>query len=174
VRIGEKSSFTGAGSSELRFRLPTAGLEEAMVALDSLGGHVTSQEVDLSTASHQATSVQTGVNDLSSCLDRVSGVMDTDLATAKARLAACQNAASAVGHQIDGATGNVDESELDVRIHPNEESNPVLVAAVVLLIIAAGGLSVMVWRSTRTRSDVDLRDLDDFGHFDDDPFLRRN
>ncbi|HKY15398.1 MAG TPA: hypothetical protein VJM33_10785 [Microthrixaceae bacterium] len=174
VRIGEKSSFTGSGSSELRFRIPTARLEEAMVALDSLGGNVTSQEVDLGETTDRASSVESGVDNLGGCLDDVDAALSSGIDAARARLAFCQASADEVGREIDGASVDVDESELDVRIHPIGGSNPVLMFAVALLLIAAVGLSVMVWRSTRERSDVDLRDIEEFESYDDDPFLRRN
>jgi hypothetical protein len=173
IRIGETTSFTGAGASELRFRIPTTRLEEAMVALDSLGGNVTSQSLDLSGLADRATTVESGVADLQTCLDGVAGALRVNPADATERLASCQTTASRVGNEIDGASLSVDESELEVRIAPSTSSNPVLVAAILLLLAAAVGLSVMVWRAAKAKGEVDLRDIDDFGQFDD-PFLRRN
>ena len=50
-----------------------------------------------------------------------------------------------------------------------------MVAAILVLLLAAVGLTVMVWRSSRLNPELDLRDIGgDFPNFDDDAFLRRN
>jgi hypothetical protein len=174
VRIGERSSFTGTGESELRFRLPTARIEDALIALDALGGTVTSQEIDLSGSSETAQSVGRGLDDVQSCLSDLPGVLDAGAEATSSQIATCQATLDRVSQQVDGATIDVDTSELEVRISPEGGSNPLLVAAIFVLLVAAVGLTVMVWRSSRLRPELDLRDIGDLPNFDDDAFLRRN
>jgi hypothetical protein len=174
TRIGERSSFSGTGSSELNFRMPTARLEEALIALDSLGGTVTDQEIDISDSSDQAESVGRGIDDIQSCLDGLSGAAGDGAAALNERIATCQGTADRVAGQMDGATVDVAQSELQVRISPSDSSNPLLVAAIFVLLLAAVGLTIMVWRSSRLHPELDLRDMGDFPNYDDDAFLRRN
>ena len=90
------------------------------------------------------------------------------------RIATCQEIADGVATQMDGSTVDVAKSELEVRISPSDGSNPLLVAAIFILLLAAVGLTVMVWRSSRLNPELDLRDMGDFPNYDDDAFLRRN
>ncbi len=165
VRVGEDSSFTGSGSSDLRFSLPTARLEDALDALGSLGGRVTDQQVDLSGSTTDARSVQTGLDRAKRCIDGVSS-------TAGAK--ECLASVDQVSQQFDQSSVNLANSQLQVRIHAAEHSNPILVIAIVVLLLAAGGLTVMVWRSSRAATEVDLRGVGEFQDFDGEGFMRRN
>jgi hypothetical protein len=79
-----------------------------------------------------------------------------------------------VSQQFDQASVNLANSQLQVRIHPAEHSNPILVTAIIVLLLAAGGLTVMVWRSSRATTEVDLRGVGEFQDFDGEGFMRRN
>jgi hypothetical protein len=166
-RTGEETSFAGRGSSTLTFSVPTARLEETLEALGSLGGTVTDQEVDLSSASDEAKSMSDRLDDVSSCLESA-GSSAQALAQCRADLA------TATG-RFDSAGVDLERSELVVDIKASGVSNPALVVAVVLLIGAAVGGGVLIWRVARPsgRPDVDLREYDEFDG-DDDLHLRRN
>jgi hypothetical protein len=166
-RTAEETSFGGRGSSKLTFAVPTARLEDALDALGKLGGTVTDQEVDLASASDQAQSMSDQLDDVASCLSSAGG--------SSSAVARCRD-------DLDAATGRFQSAELDlerielvVDIHPTGVSNPALVVAVVLLIAAACGGAVLIWRTARpSRSEeVDLREYDEFDG-DDDLHLRRN
>jgi hypothetical protein len=172
VRVGEDSSFTGTGSSDLRFSIPTARLEDALDALGSLGGRVTDQQVNLSGSTTDAQSVQNGLDKAKQCIDGVSATARAS--TVSAQVDQCLASVDQVSQQFDQASVNLANSQLQVRIHPAEHSNPILVTAIVVLLLAAGGLTVMVWRSSRATTEVDLRGVSEYQDFDGEGFLRRN
>jgi hypothetical protein len=172
VRVGEDSSFTGSGSSDLRFSIPTAHLEDALDALGSLGGRVTDQQVDLSGSASDARSVQTGLDRTKQCIDDVS--TSAGSSAVSAQINQCLASVDQVSQQFDQSSVDLANSQLQVRIHPAEHSNPILVTAIVVLLLAAGGLTVMVWRSSRASTEVDLRGVGEFQDFDGEGFMRRN
>jgi hypothetical protein len=172
VRVGEDSTFTGSGSSELRFSIPTAHLEDALDALGSLGGRVTDQQVDLSGSTTDARSVQSGLDRAKRCIDGVSASGGSS--SVSAQVDECLASVDQVSQQFDQASVDLATSQLQVRIHPAEHSNPLLVTAIIVLLLAAGGLTVMVWRSSRQAEEVDLRALGEFPDFDGEGFMRRN
>jgi len=164
VRVGEETSYDGRGSSTLRFDLPTARLEEALRALDGLGATVTSQRVDLSSATDEAKDVGTRLGDISGCLQRVGS---------ETTAASCREVLDAVRRRLDTSSIDVERSRLTVVISPSGVSNPALLIAVALLCCAAIGLGVLLWRSTRRPPDVDLTQFPDLGS-DEELHLRRN
>jgi hypothetical protein len=171
VRVGEQTSYTGSGSSTLTFRVPTERLEEALVGLDTLGGVVTGQSVDIGDLTDEATSLDRNLSSLQRCLSSVSGAL-TAGSDAANQLAQCRET-------LDSATGTFEsaisqhQSELEVRVSPSSGANPLLVTAIVVLLAAAAGLSVLVWRTAKLRSEVDLTEQELFD-FDDEGYLRRN
>jgi hypothetical protein len=171
VRVGENSSFTGTGSSDLRFSLPTARLEDALAALGTLGGQITDQQVDLAGSSDDARSVQNDLQNARNCIDGISG--SGGGAAVSDQVNQCLGRVDRVSQQLDQSSVNLATSQLQVKIHPADHSNPLLVAAIVILLLAATGLTVMVWRSSRQSIDVDLRD-DELADFHGEGFLRRN
>ena len=171
VRVSEHTSFDGRGSSELTFDVPTAKLEAALGALDGLGGTVTDQQVDLSQATDQAKDVTSRLGDLEGCLSKVSDA--SSVSSGRSALSTCQSDLSAVTSKMDSATVALDRAQLVVRIHPTGVSNPALIVAVILLLGAAAALGVLMWRSSRSHQDVDLREIGQFDS-DDDLHLRRN
>jgi hypothetical protein len=166
-RTGESTDFAGRGSSTLTFAVPTARLEETLDALGDLGGAVTDQQVDLSSATDDAQSMSDRLDDVAGCLDSA-GSSSQAIAECRADLDA------AVG-RFDEAGVDLERSELVVDISASGVSNPALVLAIVLLIAAAAGGAVLLWRLWRPSapSDVDLRDFDEYDG-DDDIHLRRN
>jgi hypothetical protein len=65
-------------------------------------------------------------------------------------------------------------SVLVVKISPISGSNPALIVAVLLLIIAAIGIALLLWRTDRFHPSVDVREMAEFEGVDDDLHLRRN
>jgi hypothetical protein len=166
-RTGESTEFGGRGSSNLTFSVPTARLEETLDALGSLGGTVTDQEVDLSSATDEAQSMADQLDEVQSCLDSAGS-------SAQA-IAECRSDLATATGKFDSAGVDLERSELVVDIEAAGVSNPALVLAVVLLIAAAVAGAVLIWRTTRpgARTDVDLREYDEYDG-DDDLHLRRN
>jgi hypothetical protein len=165
--VGEDTSFGGRGSSKLTFSVPTVRLEQALDALGDLGGQVTDQQVDLSDATAQAQSMSDRLDALRGCL--------ADAGNGDASLSQCRDDLDAASAQLRGAQVDLERSELVVDVEASGVSNPALVVAVVLLIAAAIGGAVLVWRVARPAAApaVDLRHYDDFED-DDDLHLRRN
>ena len=166
-RTGEETSFGGRGSSHLTFAVPTARLEETLDALGDLGGQVTDQEVDLSSATDEAQSMADRLDDVASCLDSAGGSSQA--------IAECRSDLDVATGRLNDAGIDVERSVLVVDIAAAGVSNPALVVAVVLLIAAAVGAAVLIWRFSRPgeRSDVDLREFDEYDD-GDDLHLRRN
>lgn len=175
-RIAEHTSFDGSGQSELRFRVPTARLDEALGALDQLGARVTGQRVDLEAAGDRADDVGGELDTLQRCLGDVSSSLSgrsPEVAAARDDLSTCQ--AQLRGVDGDFSTSSVDlaQTELLVKISPESGDNPILVLAVILLGAAGVLTATLIWRSARYRRDVDLRGMSDW-ELGDDLHLRRN
>jgi hypothetical protein len=169
-RVGESTSFGGRGSSRLTFEVPTAHLEDALDALGQLGGRVTDQQVDLTDASADATSMSDQLDEVRSCLAEVGTSGDVSN-----RLSECRSALDQATGRLESSKVDLATSTLDVEIEAAGVSNPALVIAIVLLIAAAIGAAVLVWRMSRGNGTaaVDLRDFDGY-ESDDDLRLRRN
>ncbi|MCC6227085.1 MAG: hypothetical protein IT195_11875 [Microthrixaceae bacterium] len=164
VRVGEETSYSGRGSSKLAFDVPTARLEDALRSLDGLGGTVTSQRVDLTSAVDDSKRIDTSLGDVSDCLQRLGQGTTSET---------CRNALAGARKQLESSSVDLERSRLEVQVDPSGVSNPALIIAIALLCSAALGLGVMLWRSTRRPPDIDLTDFPDFGS-DDELHLRRN
>jgi len=171
IRTGEHTSFDGRGSSELTFDVPTGKLEDALGALDGLGGTVTDQQVDLTDATNQAKDVTSRLGDLQGCLSKVAD--SSGVSSGKAALSTCQDDLAAVTTTMGAASVALDRAQLVVRIHPTGVSNPALIVAIILLLGAAAALGALMWRSSRSHEELDLREMTHYDS-DDDLHLRRN
>ena len=172
TRISEDTKFDDGEASELEFEVPTARIEEATRALSGLGGHVTDQRVDLSAAADAAASVNQKLTDARDCVDRLPAAVSS--VAARSQLSQCRTQLANVAGQIGTSKVNLTTSVLVVKITPISTFNPALLVAIILLIVAAVGMGILVWRSDRFRPTVDMRDLAEYESVDGDLHLRRN
>ena len=171
VRVGEETSYTGSGSSVLTFRITTDRLEEALISLGGLGGSVVGQTVDIADLSEEAGSLDRSLAGVQRCLNSVGGAIDV-ATDAGEQLQRCRESLEAATGSFESAISQ-HESDLEVRVLPATNRNPMVLATIFILLATAAGLGVLVWRTARTRTEVDLRTGSVF-ELDDEGYLRRN
>lgn len=145
-RTDEHTDFSGAGASEIRFVIPTARLEEVLVALDQVGGTVISQDVAYANSSTVASNVASGVSDVQSCLGQVSGALSGGGSGAQSALADCQSNLRTVSNQLSSVEANVAETELAVEVvRPStfKWATVIAIAAILMVLVAAG---ILIYR----------------------------
>jgi len=172
VNVSEDTNFDDGGSSNLKFNLPTAKIEEATRALAGLGGHITDQRVDLNDAANAANGVSQKLTAAQSCVNNLGAVVSS--ASARAQLAQCRTELATVAGQLSNSKVNLTTSVLVVKISPVSGFNPALLIAVILLLIAAGGIGLLMWRTERFHPMVDVREMAEFESGEGDLHLRRN
>jgi len=139
-------------SSELTFRVPTAGLTEAMDALGRIGGTVRSQQVRFPEAATAAAETPAELNRINDCLiDLGSSVSSGSIRSSD--LERCRSKVLAVGNRLAAVDGDVDETTLVVHLVAPGGTNPVVVVSVgaILLALAIGVVSLI--RMLLRRSD---------------------
>jgi hypothetical protein len=172
VRVSEDTKFGDGGSSQLSFDVPTARIEEATQALAGLGGHITDQRIDLSDAADAASGLTQKVTAARSCVDNLSAGLAP--AAAQTQLAQCRDDLASVAGRLSSSKVDLTTSVLLVKISPVAGWNPALAIAILLLLAAAVGIGLLMWRSERFRPEVDMRELADYESVDPDLHLRRN
>lgn len=172
VRIGEDTKFDGGGSSQLKFDIPTARIEEATQSLGTLGGHITDQQIDLSNAADAAAGVSQKLTEARTCVDNLGGVVSSE--AARTQLAQCRADLTTVAGRLGSSKVNLTTSVLVVKISPISGWNPALAVAILLLIVAAVGLGLLMWRTDRFQPSVDVREMAEYAKADADLHLRRN
>lgn len=172
IRTAEQSHFGDDGTSELRFRIPTARVEEAIVTLDQLGGRVTDQDVELASAVDDATTLDDRLGTLGDCLDNVERAATGGTGGIATKAAGCRQTLTAITDTTAATASS--STELAVRIHPERSVNPFMVAGALVMLAATVAMGVIVLRSTRTRRNIDLRDDAELFDLDDEIYLRRN
>lgn len=172
VRVSENTSYDDGGSSQLTFNVPTARIEEATQSLTTLGGHITDQRIDLSDAADAASGVSQKLTDARTCVDRLAGVQS--VAAAHQQVTQCRADLATVAGTLGSSKVDLTTSKLVVKISPISGSNPALIVAVALLVIAAIGIAMLLWRTDRFHPNVDVREMAEFEGIGDDLHLRRN
>jgi hypothetical protein len=173
VRVGEDTKFDGAGSSQLKFDIPTARIEEATQSLGTLGGHVTNQQIDLSNAADAASGVTQKLTEARTCVSTVGAVASS--AAAREQLARCSADLTTVAGRLNSSKVDLTTSVLLVKISPISGWNPALAVAILLLIIAAVGIGLLMWRTDRFQPPpIDVREMAEYDKADADLHLRRN
>jgi hypothetical protein len=172
VRVSEDTSYDDGGSSTLTFNLPTAKIEEATRALTTVGGHITDQKIDLSDAASAASGVSQKLTSAQSCVNSLGAAVSSE--SARTQLAQCRSDLAAAAGQLSNSKVNLTTSVLIVKISPISGFNPALLVCIFLLIIAAAGIGLLMWRTERFHPMVDVREMADFESVDDDLHLRRN
>jgi len=154
-RTDEHTDFSGTGESEIRFVIPTARLEEVLVALDQVGGKVINQDVAYANASTAASNVASGVSNVQSCLGQVSGALSGGGSGARSALADCQSNLRTVSNQLSSVEANVAETELAVEVvRPStfRWATAIAIMAILMVLVAAG---ILIYRFVETEPDDD-------------------
>ncbi len=159
VRIAEDTSYSGAGSSQLTFHVPTARLEQATEALGGLGGHITDQRIDLVDASSQAAGVSQKLTDAQSCM---SGVQTAQPSAARDALSKCQTEIADVASRLDNSKVDLSTTDLVVKITAPSSENLPLIAAILLVVAVAIGVGVMIKRIDDKRLPPVVREIEKF------------
>jgi hypothetical protein len=150
TRVGERTEYSDRGSSELRFTVPAARLEEAMNALGDLGGTVTSQQVDLSDAAAAAGQLTDGLAELDRCLGRVGAS-----GTGATSMADCQELSRSLAARVRSGTTDLGAVPLVVRVDASGVSSGAMSALIIVLLVLAIVVAAVVWRTTRPRAAGD-------------------
>jgi hypothetical protein len=172
VRVSEDTDYDDGGSSTLKFDIPTVKIEQATQALTALGGRITDQRIDLTNAADQATAVGQKLTDARSCVDGLGSVASS--LAARAQLTRCRADLATVAGKLGNASVNLTTSALVVKISSISGFNPALIVAILLLLVAAVGIGILMWRTERFRPTVDVREMADYESTDGDLHLRRN
>ena len=172
VKVGEATKYDD-GNSELRFKVPTARLEEALAELNNVGGQVTSQQVDLTSADQEAQSVSDQLSGIEGCFGKVAGSLSSLDHQSRDELARCQEKLRKVNSSFDSATTDLQTTELRVTLHSHDPITWWLTLAVVLFVIALAIMGLTTWRSIRTDRMIDLSDKEAAAPRDE-LYLRRN
>lgn len=146
TRVGERTDYSDGGSSELRFTVPAARLDEAMAALGDLGGTITAQQVNLTDAAEAAGSLTEGLAELERCMSKAGSG-----GAAATQLTQCQDLARALAARLRAGPTDLDAVELSVQVDKSGVSSGALSALIIVLLILAIVVAALVWRSTRPR-----------------------
>lgn len=146
TRVGERTDYSDRGSSELRFTVPAARLDEAMTALGELGGTITAQQVNLSDAAEAAGSLTHGLAELERCMGKAATG-----GAAATQLPQCQELARSLATRLRAGPTELDAVELSVRVDASGVSSGAMSALIIVLLILAIVVAALVWRSTRPR-----------------------
>lgn len=166
VRVGEQTDYSGRGASTLNFRVPAARLEEALVELNQVGGHVTSQRVDLAQVADTSDALERDVADLGTCLDGLGDpVSRAEVDRAMADLGSCRRRLTTVSRALTDGDVGVSDALLRVTISPASSTNVVLIVAVALLAMALGVMAFLTLRSMREERTIDISDAESAGDF---------
>ena len=172
VKVGEQTSFDD-GNSELTFKVPTARLEEALAELNNVGGQVTSQKVDLSSADQQAESVSDQLSGIEGCFGKVAGALAALDRHSRDQMATCQQKLRDVNSSFGSAKADLETTQLRVTLHAHDPITWWLTLAVAFFVIALGVMGFTTWRSIRADRMIDLSDHDEAAPRDE-LYLRRN
>ena len=171
VRVGEDTSYSGQGASTLEFRVPANRLEDALTELGDVGGQVTSQRINMDTASDSADQLKRELSGLDACLEDLSRVVARgDAGAVAADLGSCQRRLDTLTSSVTDAGAEISDVAVRVRISPASSTNLLLILAIAIMAVALATMMVLTLRTIREERTIDLSDDEPAG----DPMFDRH
>ena len=173
VKTAETTTYGGGGQSDLTFRIPPARIDDTLAELNSVGGTLVEQKVQLDGVSDAANGVSVGLDGLSNCIgnltNRATGgqIGTNDLGKCQARIAV-------IDQSLKATTNPVQDAVIDVHIRRTSTRNPWLLVAVVVLALALAAMAYFTFRSAQIDRMIDLSEETNAPSPLDELYVRRN
>jgi hypothetical protein len=152
TNVGEQTDFSGEGSSEVKFRVPPAKLAQALQLLSQLGGQVTEQSTDTDIDTSGMSNVGDAVDSVNACIDAISGAAGSGSKKLQSQIEQCRSEGLTLDQRVAAVNGSTEPALLTVAIQPTEHSSPLTWIAIVLALLAGGGVAIFMLRKHREQT----------------------
>jgi len=157
-RVDEHTDFSAQSSSDLRFVIPTARLEEVLAALETVGGRVISQDVTYADASTAASSVATGVDSAQSCLTEALSAVQSGGSGATSAVSDCQKNLRVVSDRLTTVEPNVAETNLEVNVVAAGGFQWATLVVILILVLIVLAIAILIYRFFEGEDEIDVSD----------------
>lgn len=153
----ETGAGTGDHSTTLTFELPVAGVEDALAILHA-NATVVEKTVDLEVAFSDVKSVESGLDTLDACLNRLQQHVESSAITAaRSSVAECRAQLDRTLARVDANPDLAEPVRLELRIERRGTNNLALVAILLAVLVVLGVLGVRLLRAPHREEVIDVR-----------------